>query len=322
MKKFFKILFIVLGSALVLVICAAGFIAVRGIPKYETEKIDLKVEITPERVATGKKLANMLCVKCHLSPETGKATGKFMIDLPKEFGKIYTRNITPHPEKGIGKWTDGEIAFLLRTGISKDGQYIPPYMPKLNHISDEDLYSIIAWLRSDDPVLEASEVEPQESEPSFLDKFLSHVAFKPFPYPKTAIKGPDKTNPVEWGRYIANCQLECYSCHSADFKTDDYYTPENSVGFYGGGNRMPNETGTQEIATANITMDNDNGIGNWTEESFITTLKYGKKLNGEPVRYPMEPYSLLDSAEVKAIFAYLRTVPVQKNKVNREYHNL
>lgn len=71
-------------------------------------------------------------------------------------------------------------------------------------------------MRSDDPILAASEVEPQESEPTFLMKFLCMVAFKPFPYPQAAVEPPDKSNPVEWGRYIANAQLECYSCHSAD----------------------------------------------------------------------------------------------------------
>lgn len=54
-----------------------------------------------------------------MSPETGKVTGRFLQETPAEFGQIYSRNITSHPEKGIGSWTDGELAFLLRTGIRR-----------------------------------------------------------------------------------------------------------------------------------------------------------------------------------------------------------
>lgn len=56
MKKFFKVVFILIGGAILLIICAAGFIAVRGIPTYDVEKIELKVEATPDRIANGKKL--------------------------------------------------------------------------------------------------------------------------------------------------------------------------------------------------------------------------------------------------------------------------
>ena len=78
---------------------------------------------------------------------------------------------------------------------------------------------------------------------------------------------------------------------------------------------MLDVNGENEVHTANITMDKKTGIGNWTLEDFITTVKYGRKPNKEPVRYPMEPYPGLDSSEVKAIFSYLKTVPVQVNQV-------
>jgi len=189
-------------------------------------------------------------------------------------------------------------------------------MVKLSHVSDEDLYSIIAWLRSDDPALKASKVKSPEPKPSLLIEFLCMVAWKPFEYPKTAIPEPDKTNEVAWGKYLANSQYSCYACHSADFKTNNDFDPEKSVGFYGGGNLLLDVDGKNEVHTANITMDKKTGIGNWTLEDFITTVKYGRKPNKEPVKYPMEPYAGLDSSEVKAIFAYLKTIPVIEHKVN------
>jgi mono/diheme cytochrome c family protein len=277
------------------------------------------VESTPERVAQGQRLAEMLCIKCHLNPETGKLTGKLIDDLPEEFGIAYSKNITRHPEKGIGKWTDGELIHLIRTGISRDGQYTPPYMVKLPKISDEDLYSIIAYLRSDDPRLDASDVSNTPSEPSFLTKFLCTVAFKPFEMPKEKITAPDiKTDKVAYGRYLATEVLGCFACHSADFKTMNEMEPEKSEGFFGGGNPILNHD-RKVIYSANITMDKETGIGNWTEAEFIKSLREAVRPDGKLLRYPMEPYLQLTEEEASAIYAYLQTVPVINKKVERQF---
>ena len=74
-------------------------------------------------------------------------TGRRMDEAP-QFGAIYSKNITAHPEFGIGSWTDGQLAYLLRTGIKPDGSFLP-IMARLPHMSDEDVASIIAFLRSD-----------------------------------------------------------------------------------------------------------------------------------------------------------------------------
>lgn len=114
-----------------------------------------------------------------------------MVDLPPEFGVVHSKNITRHPVKGIGGWTDGEILYLLRTGIDRSGQYIPPYMVKLPLLSDDDLESIVAFLRSDDPLVVPLAVDPPgRSRPSFLTKLLAHVAFKPLPFPRQRITAP------------------------------------------------------------------------------------------------------------------------------------
>ena len=55
------------------------------------------------------------------------------------FGVVYSANITRHPGRGIGGWSDGDIAHLVRTGVARDGRYVPPWMVKLPHLADEDL---------------------------------------------------------------------------------------------------------------------------------------------------------------------------------------
>ena len=106
MKKALRYLLILLGVILIAVGGFAAFVALRGVPSYSAEKVDLKVEATPTRIEKGQKLASMLCASCHMDPNTGKFTGKKMEEAA-DFGAVYSKNITQHPEHGIGKWTDG-----------------------------------------------------------------------------------------------------------------------------------------------------------------------------------------------------------------------
>ncbi|RYY40446.1 MAG: cytochrome c [Chitinophagaceae bacterium] len=317
MKKVLRYLGILLLVLIVLVGLFASYISIRGIPAYTAEKVELHVDATKARLAQGQKLASMLCRNCHLDANTNKFTGRLLSEAP-QFGVIYSRNITNDKAHGIGNWTDGQLAYLLRTGIKPDGSYLPPYMPKLVHLSDEDLYSVIAFLRSGHAWVEADNTVQPDTKPSFLTKFLTNIkAMKPFPYPKQPIAAPDTTDRVAWGRYIALGQLECFSCHSRDFAKNDYFNPEKSPGFFGGGNELFNTAG-KKIVSLNITMDKNTGIGNWSEDDFIRAVKYGQVPNGgDPLREPMQPYAQLTDNEVRAIWAYLKTVPVQQHKVER-----
>lgn len=319
MRKILKVLLIIV----VIIIVAAGamalYISQRSIPKYTVHKIDLKVESTPSRVAQGQKLASMLCRSCHYNSKTGEFTGRELTEAP-QFGKIYSANITHDSTVGVGNWSDGDLIYFIRTGIKPDGQYVPPYMPKLIHISDEDLYSIIAFLRSDNPWLKASGEHMPASKPGFLPKFLVTIgAAKPFDFPSHPIPGPDTTNKVAWGKYIALYQMECYSCHSKSFAKNNYDEPEKSPGFFGGGNQMYDMDG-KEIYTLNITPDKNTGIGNWTEAQFIKAVQSGILPNDQPaLRNPMIPYAGLTNEEISAIYAYLRTVPPIDNNVERNF---
>ncbi len=318
MKLFFKILG---GLVLLLVLVVGGFaafVAIDGIPKYKTAPPDLKVEITPERVARGKLISHILCSECHLDTKTGRLTGHRLPDLPPEFGVAYSKNLTHDKTVGIGSWTDGEIAFLLRTGIRRDGQYTPPWMPKLNRIADEDIHSIIAFLRSDDSLVQADPTPDHESEPSFLAKFLAHVAFKPFSYPDHAIVPPDTNDKVAFGKYLALDAYDCFACHSGDFKKMNDREPEKSFQFFGGGNQMP-DLGGRVIVTANLTPDKETGIGDWTEAQFVKAVREGVRPDGRLLRYPMVKVSELTEGEVKAIYAYLRTVPPLKHAIARNF---
>ncbi|MEO7177056.1 MAG: cytochrome c [Saprospiraceae bacterium] len=315
MKRLLRLLMWLILIVVGLLVIAAAYIAIKGIPTYVAKDPGLKIEVTEARVVRGLKIAKSLCIECHKADNDISLSGKAVIDVPDEFGKIFSRNITNHPEIGIGKWTDGQIAYLLRTGVGRDGRYYPPYMPKFANMSDEDLASVIAFLRSDNPMVQASDSEPRAAEPSFLVKVLCNLMMKPLPYPDKAIIAPDTNDLLKYGRYIVAGAFVCYECHSADFKTNNQLMPEKSPGYLGGGNVMNGLEG-KKVASANLTPDKATGIGSWTEAEFLTYLKTGQGKNGS-MRYPMVPYSHLTDNELKAIYAYLQTVPAISNEVNR-----
>src|SRR5438445_5497351 len=108
-------------------------------------------------------------------------------------------------------------------------------MVKLPRASDEEIASIIAFLRSDDPLVQASDVDDIPSRPTFFAKFLCRVAFKPFPYPEQPIVAPPITDRVAHGKHLALNLVNCYACHSADFASNDELRPDRSKGFFAGG---------------------------------------------------------------------------------------
>jgi mono/diheme cytochrome c family protein len=287
-----------------------------GIPRYAPGRVELKVDVTPERVERGRRTVDMLCSACHLDNDSGTLAGKPMADLPPQFGTAYSANITRDAETGIGSWTDGEIAYLLRTGVAPDGRYTPPWMVKLPRMADEDLMDVIAFLRSDDPLVRPVRKDPPLSEPSLFTKFLCRVAFKPLPYPPAPIVAPDPSDQLAYGRYLAQGRTPCFPCHSEDFARLDEFVPENSAGYMGGGNAMPDLIG-RVVNTSNITPDPETGIGTWTEDQFVRALRYGVRPDNTVLVYPMVPYPVLSDAEARAIFAYLRTVPPIRNAVPR-----
>src|SRR3981081_971978 len=95
MKKFLKIIGIILGVIIVLIGGFMGYLKIAGMPKFsDVHRPNIKVESTPERVMRGRKIATLLCYDCHFNPATNRLSGHFLSEIPKAFGEIYSHNIT------------------------------------------------------------------------------------------------------------------------------------------------------------------------------------------------------------------------------------
>lgn len=270
---------------------------------YKPKPVTYKATANTQQLQEGKRLTMMICAGCHYNPDTKKLTGNRMSDIPGIVGKVYSKNITKDPGKGIGNYTDGELAYLIRTGIAKNGKLMP-YMQRPN-LATEDLEAIIAFLRSDDEMVQPSTVEPPATKYTPIGKFGLSKYAKPLPWSDATIKRPDLSDKTAYGKYLVD-NLACYHCHSASVQKINVREPERSKGFMRGGMKMKGPDGVK-ITVPDITFD-EKGIGKWTEEDLIHAVKDGVSKGGSELRPPMPKFRELSDAEAAAIYAYLKTI--------------
>lgn len=269
--------------------------------QYQTTET-LNKNIKNAGTKEGRKLMMTTCYQCHFDVEENAFSGR-KHGNPKRLGDFYSANITNDTLTGIGSWTVDELYYFFRTGIKKNGE-LAFDMPKYPLLSDKDLLSLIAFLKSDDPLVRPISYKVPLPQYSFITKMLIKMILKPEPF-NNYVKHPDTTDAYNYGKYLVNAKYSCFDCHSKNSVTNNYSYPEKSLGYLKGGNRHSNEQ-RQIIYSSNISCSN-NGIGKYSLEQFYNVLLRGIKHDGNPIRNPMFPYSALDSNECKSIYLYLNS---------------
>jgi mono/diheme cytochrome c family protein len=310
-KKFGTILLIVcllLAAAITFTIGWRPFIGPRA--RATTNR---QFERTPERMARGRYLVVGLvgCETCH-SPKDWKTHGApnlpgmelagQVIPIDNLPGVIVATNLTPDTETGGANWTDDEIARAIREGIGHDGRTLFPMMPYQAYrtLSDEDLASILVYLRSIAPV--------RNPLPPTRVNFPVNYLIRGVPQPVTSpVRGPGpQSSAVERGKYLAAVGCGCH-------------VPTNPKGpipglTYGGGEILKGPWG--EVTSANITQD-ASGISYYDDAMFLQAMRTGyvkaRKLSSI---MPFGEFANLNDDDLKAIFAYLRTLPRVKHTVD------
>jgi mono/diheme cytochrome c family protein len=271
-----------------------------------------RVEPTPALLTRGKALVSMMCSDCHRDPVTGVLSGKRLTDIPNMLGKLYSANITQHQEFGIGAYSEGQLAYLLRTGVDRHGRTLP--MMQKPGLSDDDLRAVIAFLKhSDDPTVRPAAVASIPSRYSLPARLAMPLVARPLPYPVGVVQ-PD-TGAVAQGKYLVNV-LGCYECHSGSVLKLDRLAPEQSKGYLAGGGKLVSLE-SEPVRTPNLTMDAGTGLGRWSRSQFVKALRESVRPDHSVIRYPMPTYAELSEAEAGAIYAYLQTVPPVRNRVKR-----
>src|SRR5690606_4143390 len=142
-------------------------------------------------------------------------------------------NITNDPDTGVGRYSDGEIARVLRHAVKPDGSMLLPFM-EFQNLADEDLTAIISYLRAAPGVRS----DPGRSEPNFIGRAMLAMVMRPAgpasPPPATA---PSTGVTVERGEYLANRVAGCAACHTTRNLINGSYTGAR----FAGGSPMPLE---------------------------------------------------------------------------------
>lgn len=321
MKNFKKIALWTIG-VLVVVIGSALLYLKYALPDVGPAP-KMKVEITTDRVERGKYLANhvTVCIDCHSQrdwtrfsgpPKEGTyGMGGDLFDQKFGFpGSYYAKNITP---AGISQYTDGELFRAITTGVDRKGRALFPVMPAhyYGQMDVEDVESIIAYLRT----LKSIENPVPESKSDFPMNFIINT----IPHKASFTKRPEKTDVVNYGRYLTNA-ASCIECHTKFEKGSLIAGTE-----FGGGREFPFPDGSVVIS-ANITPDPETGIGNWNEEAFVNMFRarvdsvaMNTKVNPGEFNsvMPWTMYGNMNEEDLKAIFAYLKTVKPIKNQVEK-----
>lgn len=280
-----------------------------------------QVSATPERISRGKHLVETVCdcMGCHAQrdftrfggpviPGTEGVGGAMpMAGLP---GTVVVANITPDPETGIGAWTDGEIIRAIREGVDKNGRALFPLMPYTDYryMSDEDVESIVAYLRTLRPI--------KKRQPETKINFPVSLLIKSAPAPVGRVAAPDQKDKRAHGKYLATIG-GCVECHTPLQKGG-----RDTAKLLAGGRLF--EFPGASVRSANITPENDTGIGVFTEEFFIHKFRsYAPYAKQESPKVGPESFTLMPwlsfcrmtDEELAAIYAYLRSVPPAYNSV-------
>ena len=280
---------------------------------YDAPYPDIKASADSATLARGKYLVYgpAHCAHCHAPVsaiarvETGEEvplSGGSIFELP--VGKVYTPNISPDPETGIGLYSDEEIARALRYGVKKDGHALLDFMPFYD-LSDRDLTAIITFLRATQPV--KNKVQPNSW--NFLGKMVSALELIKPMGDGDVPPAPPIDSTAEYGKYLTTSVANCKGCHTKrDLMTGGWIGPEFAGQFE---MEMIDAQGRiikgQHLVSQNLTPDPETGrITNWTKETFIKRFREGRIIPGSPM--PWGPFSRMSDLELTAIYKFLKTL--------------
>jgi mono/diheme cytochrome c family protein len=310
-----------LGAALLVAVLVMSIYVSRNWDQtWDAPLPDLHASTDPAAIARGEYLVfgPAHCVECHV-PSTADYD-KFAMSGIKpaliggfEFpaaplGVLRSKNITPDNETGIGRYSDPQIARMLRYSVRPDGQAsVLPLMP-FGDMSDEDLVGILSWLRAQPPVRH----EVATNEWTMIGKVMRTFVptFKPRTDAHPTAVSPPQQPTKERGEYIARGVGNCVGCHSP---LNQLTFVPNGPAFSGGVAMEPaireGVDKTLWFAPPNLTPLKGSALMRFPDrETFVARFKVGgRKHQGSPM--PWECFAQMAPEDVGALYEFLHSLP-------------
>jgi mono/diheme cytochrome c family protein len=260
----------------------------------------------PTLVAKGEYLTKAAdCAACHTAPGGEPFAGGRAFKLP--FGTIYSSNITPDRETGIGRWSDAEFVRAVHRGIGKNGEDLYPAFPYTSYalLSTDDVLAIRAYLSTVRPV------SRHNTDNTLVFPFSQRYTLRAWKllFVPTRPWEPSAAHDAVWNRgsYLAEALAHCGECH----------TPRNLMFATNSGRKYAGAI-VDGWKAYNITSDNETGLGVWSDEEIERYLSSGHApARGSAAGGMAEAIDLslrhLSSEDIAALTRYLRTIPPQRS---------
>jgi mono/diheme cytochrome c family protein len=241
------------------------------------------------------------CMVCHTAKGGPEYAGGLAFKLP--FGTLYSTNITPDKDTGIGTYTDQQFLDALRLGVRKDGANLYPAMPfaSYTYMTDADALAIKAYLFSLAPVRSA----PPANTLGFPFDQRWAITFWSVLFDADTRFEPNTAKSPEWNRgaYLAEALAHCGECH----------TPRNLAFALDNRDKFAG-TLTAGWRAFNITSDKGSGLGGWSDQELVSYLSTGHADGHGTAAGPMgeavdHSFSRLAPEDIHALVVYLRSVP-------------
>jgi mono/diheme cytochrome c family protein len=246
------------------------------------------------------------CGACHTAPGGKPFAGGLPISTP--LGTIYSTNITPSADFGIGHYTEEDFSRALRRGIRRDGANLYPAMPYTSYakFTEEDAHALYLYFRQ--TVKPVEQRPPQTQLPFPMNIRASMIAWNLL-FLDSAAFVPDPHQSAEWNRggYLVQGAAHCSTCHTPR----GFLMQEKTSRALSGAQVGP-------WYAPNITSDPISGIGRWTKEELVAYLRTGHLSGkaqaagsmGEAVE---DSFQHLTAADLDAIATYVKSVAAVHN---------
>jgi mono/diheme cytochrome c family protein len=241
------------------------------------------------------------CMVCHTAPGGKEYAGGLGFKLP--FGTLYSTNITPDKDTGIGNYSDQDFLNALHRGVRRDGARLYLAMPytSYTYMTDWDALAIKAYLFSLPPVHATAAVNTLALP---FNQRWGMMFWSALFNPDIRFE-PDTSKSPEWNRgaYLAEALAHCGECHTPRSLALALDNRKKFTGAVNAGWRA-----------SNISSDKTAGLGAWTDDEIVSYLSIGRANGHGAASGPMgeavdHSFSKLTPEDVHAVVAYLRSVP-------------
>lgn len=241
------------------------------------------------------------CLGCHTEEKEGADAYAGGRALETPFGRFYGPNITPHPEAGIGRWSERDFRRALRRGEGPGGTHLYPAFPypSFTRITDNDLRDLWAYFRSLAPSDRKN--RPHELRFPYSWRALLWIWKLLYFEPGTAVAVQGRSPEIARGDYLVNALGHCGACH----------TPRNALGGPREDRRLAGGKGPDGKRIPNLTPG---GLRRWSDAEVKDFLVTGLTPDGDIAARAMgevirNTTSQLTPQDLSALVAYLRSLP-------------